>query len=185
MATTEYLLTSEDFIKEVTNISDNLSGKYLQGAIREAQEVVLRGIIGSCLLDHCKQLFASEQLEGYYKELVDRCQYFLAYTVLADLPMKASYKVTNFGLAKSNDENLSVATMDEIVANQGYYQAKADARCYELQTWLLQNKGLFPELDDCACSRMHANLTSAASCGIYLGGARGKARRSTCKCSKK
>ena len=165
MATTEYLLTSEDFIKEVTNISDNLSGKYLQGAIREAQEVVLRGIIGSCLLDHC--------------------QYFLAYTVLADLPMKASYKVTNFGLAKSRDENLDVATMDEIAANTGYYQAKADARCYELQTWLLQNKDLFPELNECACSRMHANLTSAASCGIYLGGARGKARRSTCKCTKR
>ena len=185
MATTEYLLTSEDFIKEVTNISDNLSGKYLQGAIREAQEVVLRGIIGSCLLDHCKQLMAAKQLAGDYKELVDRCQYFLAYTVLADIAMKTSYKLTNFGLAKSRDENLDVATMDEIVANTGYYQAKADARCYELQTWLLQNKELFPELDDCACSRMHANLTSAASCGIYLGGARGKARRSTCKCTKR
>lgn len=177
---TEYLLTSEDFIKSCTNISDNLSGKYLQSAIHEAQEVVLRGILGSCLLDHCKQLMA----EGggiiddpNYAGLVDRCQYFLAWTVASDLGMRSSYKLTNFGLAKSNDENLSVATLEEIAANRGYYLAKADAQCYALQTWLLENRSLFPELRDCDCSRMRANLTSAASCGIYLGGARGKSTR--------
>ena len=171
---TEYLLTSEDFIKSVTNISDNLSGKYLQGAIREAQEVALRGILGSRLLNKCKGLLASGQLTGDYKELVDRCQYFLAYTAIVDVAMKASYKITNFGVAKSNDENLAVASMDEIVANQGYYQAKADGACYQLQTWLLENRALFPELDDCACNRMKSNLTAAATCGIWLGGVRGR-----------
>ena len=40
MARTEYLLTSEDFIKSCTNISDNLSGKYLQGAIRDYTKVI-------------------------------------------------------------------------------------------------------------------------------------------------
>ena len=173
----EYLLTSEAFIKSCTNVSDNLSGKYLQGAIREAQEVDLRGILGGCLLDRCKMLMAEGGgtiQEPDYKELVDRCQYFLAYTAIADVAMKSSYKVTNFGLAKSNDDNLTVASMDEIVANQGYYQAKADARCYELQTWLLENRALFPELGECDCNRLKANLTSAATCGIYLGGGRGR-----------
>lgn len=171
---TQILLSSEDFVKEVTNISDNLSGKYLLSAIREAQETSLRGVLGSCLLDALKGRLRAKQLDGDYKELVDRCQYFLAYTAIANVAMMASYKVTNFGLAKSSDENLHVATLDEIVANQGYYQAKADARCYELQTWLLQNRGLFPELDACACERIKSNLTSAASAGIFLGGARGK-----------
>lgn len=178
--TTEYLLTSEDFVKSHTNISDNLSGKYLQSAIREAQEVVLRGIVGSCLLDHCKQLMAEGHgsiQDADYKELVNRCQYFLAWTAAADLCMRPSYKITNFGLAKSNDENLTVATMDEITATQGYYQAKADAECLTLQSWLLENRLTYPELRDCDCNRMRANLTSAASCGIYLGGARGKQTR--------
>lgn len=174
MARTEYLLTSEDFVKSCTNISDNLSGKYLQGAIREAQEASLRDILGSCLLDALKGRMASQTLSGWYKDLVDRCQYFLAYTAIADVAMKASYKVTNFGLAKSADENLTVATMDEIVANQGYYQAKADAECYRIQTWLLQNRSEFPELDACSCERIKSNLTAAASCGIWLGGPRGR-----------
>jgi hypothetical protein len=172
-ARTEYLLTSEDFIKSCTNLSDNLSGKYLQGAIREAQEVALRDVLGSCLLDTIKAKFAASTLSGWYKDLVDRCQYFLAYTAIADVCMKATYKVTNFGLAKSTDENLTVATMDEIVANQGYYQAKADGECLRLQQWLLDNRAEFPELGACACQRIQANLTSAATCGIWLGGARG------------
>ena len=173
----EILLTSEDFIKSCTNVSDNLSGKYLQSAIREAQETALRGVLGSCLLDALKGRYAAGTLTGDYKELVDRCGYFLAYTVLADLAMKSSYKLTNFGLAKSNDENLSVATMDEIAALQGYYQAKADARCFELQEWIIQNRDSFPELDSCSCSRMRSNLYSAATSGLWLGGARGKNRK--------
>lgn len=177
MARKENLLTSEDFVKSCTNVSENLSGKYLKGALHEAQETALREVLGSCLLDRCKALLAAGNgtlPDGIYKELVDRCQYFLAYTAIADVCMKATYKVTNFGLAKSTDENLQVATMDEIAANQGYYQAKADAECYRLQTWLLENRADLPELDACQCGKINANLYSAASCGIWLGGARGR-----------
>lgn len=177
MARKEILLTSEDFVKTCTNVSDNLQGKYLKGALYEAQETALRGILGSCLLDKLKALLAAGNgtlPEGIYKELADRCQYFLAYTAIADAMMKSSYKITNFGLAKSNDENLQVATMDEIVANQGYYQAKADARCYDLQRWLLENRSELPELGACECGKIRANLYSAASCGIWLGGVRGR-----------
>lgn len=170
----EYLLTSEDFVKSVTNVSDNLSGKYLQSSIREAQNVALRGIIGSCLLDRLTSLGLAGQLAGWYKDLVDHCQYFLAYTAIAEVVVKASYKVTNFGLAKSADENLSVATQDEIAAQQGYYLSKADSACIGLQKWLLENKEHFPELDACACERIGANLYSAATSGVWLGGARGK-----------
>jgi len=183
MAAKKYLLTSEDFVKSCTNASDNLSGKYLQSAIVEAQDVALRGIIGGPLLAKLEQLRKDEALAGDYKELVDRCQYFLAYTALADVVYK-SYKLTNFGVAKSSDENLQVATPDELAAVKGYYQAKADARCYDLQTWLLANRASFPELTEACCQRMRSNLYSAASCGIFLGGARGK-MSSPAKCTRR
>lgn len=170
----EYLLTSEEAVKSLTNVSDNLSGKYLQSSIREAQETALRGILGARLLSALKEKMADGTLSGDYKDLVDQCQYFLAYTAIVDVAMKASYKISNFGVMKSNDENLSVASLDEIVSNQGYYQAKADARCYDLQTWLLENKDKFEELDECACERIRSNLRSAATSGVWLGGARGR-----------
>ena len=52
----EYLLTSEAFVKEVSSISDNIAGKYILPSIREAQEVALKSIIGSCLLEHLKAI---------------------------------------------------------------------------------------------------------------------------------
>lgn len=176
---TDYLLTSEDFIKSVTNVSDNLSGKYLQSSIREAQEIHLKGVLGDALLAKCKEYASARSLDSHpkYKELVDKCQYFLAYLVLADLAVKATYKITNAGLVKTRDENVEVATWNEIVKNQVYYESKADAMCYQLQGWLIDNKAFLPELSENDCNRIKSNLYSAATCGIWLGGSRGKTKR--------
>ena len=173
----EILLTSEAFVKSVTNVSDNLAGKYILPSIREAQEQGLKSILGDCLLSKVKHLFNTDSLEGIYKELVDHCQYYLAYAAIVEVTNKVSFKIGNFGVAKSTDENLQVASYDEIVKMQYYYQTKVDAYCLELQQWLLQNKGEIPELIECHCRRLSSNLQSAASCGVYLGGARGKNRR--------
>ena len=185
----EYLLTSESFVKSVSSISDNIAGKYILPSIREAQEVALKSILGSCLLNALKTLGAAGTLNAAgnenYKDLVDRCQYFLAYTAIVEITNKVSYKIGNFGVAKSNDENLSVVTQDEIGKMQYYYQSKADFCALELQQWLLDNRTFFPELNDCACAKIKANLYSAASCGLWLGGPRGKAVRPRCKCVKK
>lgn len=173
----EILLTSEQFVKSVTNVSDNLAGKYILPSIREAQEQGLKGILGDCLLSKVKHLFETNSLEGMYKEVVDHCQYYLAYSAIVEVTNKVSFKIGNFGVAKSQDENLQVASYDEIVKMQYYYQTKVDAYCLELQQWLLQNKESIPELTDCHCRKLSSNLHSAASCGVYLGGARGKNRR--------
>lgn len=185
----EYLLTSETFVKSVTSISDNIAGKYIKPAIREAQEVQYKSIIGACLLSHLKQLGLAGSLDdpenAQYKDLVERSQYFLAYTAVVEITNKVSYKIGNFGVAKSNDENLQVVTQDEISKMQFYYQSKADYLALELQKWLLENYTHFPELKECDCQRIKANLYSAATCGLWLGGPRGKVMRPTCKCGKK
>ena len=177
----EFLLTSEKFVKEVSSISDNVAGKYIQSSIREAQEMGLKSILGSCLLARLKELGLAKQLDSpgneAYKDLVDRCQYYLAYTAIVELTNKVSYKIGNFGVAKSTDDNLQVATQDEIAKMQYYYQSKADYCALEIQQWLIENKGAFAELDECTCKKIQSNLYSAASCGLWLGGPRGKVSR--------
>lgn len=173
----EILLTSEAFVKSVTNVSDNLAGKYILPSIREAQEQGLKSILGDCLLSKVKHLFNTDSLDGIYKELVDHCQYYLAYDAIVEVTNKVSFKIGNFGVAKSTDENLQVASYDEIVKMQYYYQTKVDAYCLELQQWLLQNRESIPELTESQCRKLSSNLHSAASCGIFLGGGRGKIRR--------
>jgi len=176
----EILLTSEQFVKSATNVSDNLSGKFLLPSVREAQEINLRQILGDCLLDKLKSLVADDSIYGEgneaYADLLNHCQYYLAYKSIVDIIMKASYKIANAGLTKTSDENVQNASFDEIVRNQSYYQAKADSHCLMLQQWILNNKQAFPELKACDCARIKSNLYSAATCGIWLGGARGKSR---------
>jgi hypothetical protein len=178
----EVLLSSEAFIKSVSSVSDNLSRKYILPSLREAQEVGLKGIVGSSLLEKLKSLVKDGLIEqnayATYKALLDKCQYYLAYVTIVEVSNKTSFKVGNFGVAKSTDENLQVASQDEIAKIQYYYQSKADACCYDLQAWLIDHRADFPELNDCDCRRLSSNLHSAASCGFFLGGARGKKRRS-------
>ena len=177
----EILLSSEAFVKSVTSVSDNLSGKYILPSLREAQEVGLKGILGDSLLSKLKDLVKDGKINdpgnGKYKELIDRCQYYLAYVTIVEVTNKTTFKVGNFGVVKSSDENMQVATQDEVAKMQYYYQSKADACCYDLQTWLMDNREFFPELNTNDCRRIASNLYSSASCGIFLGGARGKCSR--------
>ena len=176
----EIILTSEKFVKSVTSVSDNIAGKYILPSLREAQEQGLKGILGDALLAKLKSLVANKEIDLEsnlaYKILLDRCQYYLAYAAIVEVTNKVSYKIGNFGVAKSSDENLQVASQDEIGKMQYYYQSKADAHCLDLQNFLLQNRSDYPELTENCCHTIESNLHSAASCGIFLGGSRGRRR---------
>ncbi len=174
----EVLLTSEQFVKNISNISDNLAGKYLLPAIREAQEINLRGFLGDALLDKLKALVAAGTIKvpenEAYRRLVDECQYFLAYQTIAGLPYKIGYKIANIGVAKTSDTNVQPCSADELSAVKGYYQGKADYYARRLQRYVLDHCKAYPELDENACYHIRKNLYSAATCGLWLGGARGK-----------
>ena len=174
----EILLSSETFIKSVTNISDNVAGKHILPSLREAQDVGLRGILGDALLAALKGMVGdhsiSDEGKEAYKDLLDRAQYYLAWTAVVEVCNRVTYKIGNFGVARSSDENLQPVGPEELGQQQFYYQSKADSCAVDLQNWLLNNRAQFPELNDCQCNAIRANLRSAASCGLFLGGPRGR-----------
>ena len=177
----EILLSSEAFIKSVTNISDNVSGKFILASLREAQEIGLKSILGDSLLEKLKTLVQGKSIDQQdnimYKYLLNKCQYYLAYMTIVEIVYKVSYKIGNAGVVKTADENLQVASFEEIVYQKEFYQSKADFHCMEIQNYILENRSAFPEVDDCTCRKIHATLHSAATCGFFLGGARGKRRK--------
>jgi hypothetical protein len=173
----EVLLTSESFVKSVTSISENVFGNYLLPSIREAQETSLRGVLGDSLTDRLKEVVSSpETSEKKYLDLIDKLQYFLAYSTIVKLIPKVQFKIGNAGVVKTTDENIQTATSGEIEKMIFNYQNQADTECRKLQQWLLKNYSDYPELSENDCKSIKANLTSAASCGLWLGGARGKGR---------
>ena len=176
----EILLSSEVFIKAQTNISDNVAGKYIMPSLREAQEVSLKSILGENMLEKLKDLVKTNMIavpdNAIYKNLLDKCQYYLAYMTIVEVINKVTFKIGNAGLVKATDEQMQVASQQEIVSQIEYYQGKADFHCLELQNFILNNINDLPEINKGACRRIKANLYSAATCGIFLGGARGKRR---------
>lgn len=179
MATTDILLTSEAFIKDISSISDNVAGKYLLPSIREAQEVGLRGIVGSALLGKLKALASAKMSEDEdiaepYASLLSLVQYYLAYAAIVEIAHKVTFKIANAGVLRSEDENVAVAGDTDMNRTAAYYQAKADSACADVQRYCLANRAGLPELDEVSCDQIRANLYSAASCGIFLGGPRGK-----------
>lgn len=174
----DVLLSSVELVKQIAGIADNVADEYIIVSIREAQEMGLKRIIGSALLSKLKQLIADDAIDaaenGYYKELANEAQYYLAYTAIVETAGKTSFKISNFGVVRTSDDHVEAAPFDDVVAVKDNYQHKADSYCRELQGFILENLDHFPEVDEDTCYKMRAHLFNAATCGIWLGGARGR-----------
>lgn len=174
---TNILLISEDYVKSNSNIDDNLWGKFLLPAIREAQEIGLQGIIGGNLYECILGMVADGGIgmdENFdYKYLLDKhIQPYLLYRVMADVIPLIGTKISNLGLLRTDDEKSVNITKQERDSLIKYYEQRADFYCKRMQEYLSKNSMLYPELTDCDCDKMKTNLYSSASCDIWLGGTR-------------
>ena len=172
----EVLLISAATIRTTSNISDNVADKYLLPAIREAQEMGLRSIIGYVLLEKLKNLVVAGAIESEakYSELMEYIRYYLTYATIAKLPMKVGYKIANMGVMRTSDEHAESVSSSETIRVADHYQSQADSYAHKMQAYLCDQRIHFPELSETKYNQMRANLRSAASSGLYLGGARGK-----------
>lgn len=177
---TDILLITEQSIKNITNISDNMAGKLLLTAIRESQEINLREILGDALLDEIKRQIQENDVRETYNQLILQCQYFLAYQSCANICMITSVKIDNAGLQRVSDEKMEPLPVSEVNQIHDYYQQKADFYCERLQNFLLQHKEDYPQLSTRQCNSINANLYSSATCGIFLGGPRSKGTQRDC-----
>lgn len=171
-------LISEDFVKSTTNISDNVQGKFLQPAIRETQQIDLQSVIGTAMLNKLCDLVSANtignQENAAYKELLDNCQYFMAYSVVAKLVVISAVKIDNMGPNTTSDDKVQNLSLDDTFRMQDYYIQKSDWYKNRLQEYILENRTSLPEISEAKCHDIKANLYSAADCGIWLGGVRGK-----------
>ena len=174
----ETCIISPDFIKSMSNISDNTSDKYLLPAIREAQDIDFRNIVGYAMLEKLKELNDSDTLNDpkniQYKELLEESKYFLTYATMVHLTMKTSYKIANMGVVRTSDDNVTSASYEEVRRIADYYRSRADFFKNSLQRYLCYNRSRLPELSEELYNQAKAQLRSSATTSIWLGGVRGK-----------
>ena len=168
------LLVSEDFVKTNSALNDNLWGKFLLPAIREAQDINLQTYLGECLYKTILGMVADGSITAEtnesYKALLDDCiQPYLLYQVQANIIPTINVKLGNIGSVVSNDEHISTLSQGNIDLVQRDFQLKADFYAQRMLNFILNHSNEF-NLDECACRELRAHLNSAASTTIWLGG---------------
>ena len=180
MNTNDVLLISEDYIKSVTNISDNLAGDYLLPSIKLAQDIDLESTIGTQLLEKIQELIynndISNENNSMYKLLLDKyIQPYLAYATIQHIVPTVAYKLANQGVLRTDDDKSYNVTSNEVDKVADYYNHLSNTYKKRLQLFLIANYNEFPELLNWkSISDIRANLYSAAGCNVNLGGPRGK-----------
>ena len=174
----DILLTNEDYIKTYSSISDNLAGDFLLPSLYIAQHQYLEEIIGSELVKKLQMLVAENRINNvgneYYRELLDDyIQDYLTFATIGEVIVATSFKVNNFGASRTEDEKQYGISYSEVFKLKDYYKGKADYLAYRMQRYLIANFNQFPELVTYkSIEDLQANLYSAASIPIFLGGAR-------------
>lgn len=174
------LLISEDIIKSITNLNDNVSGDYLLPSIQLAQDVELEETIGTPLLTKLQSLVYNNEIKSesnaHYKKLLDKyIQPFLCYATIAQITIPLAFKISNAGILRTEDEKMYNVTANEVDKVKYHYKHIADTYKYRLQRYLIANYNQYPELLQYkSIADLRANLYSAANCNLWLGGARGK-----------
>ena len=180
MNTNDVLLISEDYIKSVTNISDNLANDYLLPSIKLAQDIDLESTIGTQLLEKIQELIynndISNENNSMYKLLLDKyIQPYLAYATIQHLTPTVAYKLANQGVIRTDDEKSYNITSNEVDKVIDYYNHIANTFKKRLQLFLIANYNDFTELLNWkSLADIRANLYSSAGCNVNLGGPRGK-----------
>lgn len=170
------LLTNENIIKSVTNIFDNVNGNYLLPSIKIAQDIDLEEVIGTELLRKLQSDVYNDSFEEKYKTLLDDYVLpFLNYSTIVRLIPTVAFKITNAGIVKTDDEKMTSVSPVEVDKIEAEYRHIADVYKGKLQKFLLANHSDYPELSaSLTVDKIRQNLYSTATCGISLGGQRGK-----------
>ena len=174
MAAQTILLTSEKTFKALTPISENISANYILPAIRLAQDIDLEPTIGTPLIKAIQEQIKKGKVE--YKELVDDyIQPFLCYAAVAHLVPEVAFKIANAGVLRTDDEKMTNVSSSEVDKVMNHYKFLSDTYKDRLQKHLIANYHNYPELSQYkGLDELRANLYSAATCGLALGGQRGK-----------
>lgn len=178
MANFKILLVSEDYVKTNSGLNDNLFGKSLLPAIREAQDVYMQQIIGTTLYEKILNLVdegtIGDDANALYKELLDNQirPYLLYRTIVQVIPI-SNVKLSNYGATLSSDQYLVNLSQGDTELIENHYLYLADFYCRRLQEFILNHCDDL-DIDACTCEGIRANLLNAATTGIFLGGERGR-----------
>jgi hypothetical protein len=137
---------SVTYLKDNTPINENLDDKLLKAAIKEAQEIYIRDVIGSGIYDELQDQAYNGTLTSDNTTLLDSyiapC---LKYYSLTESMLPMTFKFMNKSVASRNSENATPITTGELTQIEQRYRDKAEYYAERLRDFLKENPTLYPK----------------------------------------
>ena len=106
---------STSYLKDNSAINENVDDKLLKSAIKEAQEIYIRDIIGSGLYDELQtQAFAGTLTANNTTLLDSYIAPCLKYYTITESMLPMTFKLMNKSVATRQAENATAITIDEL-----------------------------------------------------------------------
>ena len=147
---TTTLIISEEKLREFTDINDNLDSKLLMDAVREAQDIYLQRLTGTTLYEYILAEIDANTLSGNYEILTnDFIKPMLIYASYWEALDAIYTRPRNNGLLQpTGGENSEKADGTWYDRKRQAAKNKMDYYAERLTNYLIQNEGLFPQLND-------------------------------------
>ena len=172
MKTQDVYLISPSTVKAMTPVNLNVTDDILSYAVRNAQDMRLRYIIGEDILNSLKakaeqKINVGTEIEEPYNTLLyDYVIPYLAAETVVEVCMPMTFKIRNIGVAKNNDTNVETQPINETLRVKNYYEGVACDAANRLSDYLGENAKDFPELNGKCCCKIKKHY---AAIGLYLG----------------
>ena len=160
-----FLITSEE-LKSSGSVNQNLEDIYVEEAIKEAQDVYLREIIGDNLYNTLQNHTPQAEPDIYDELLEDYVKYYLKYKTLSIVCFIVNFKIRNIGIAQQFSNEVNTATMEDTKSVMNYYNQQADFYANRLTKFLQTND--IPEYKS-SCNQITEPNELHPVSSIYLG----------------
>ena len=166
-------LISPDDVKAKSQINYNVDDSTVSTAIRDAQNIYLRDIIGDSLLERLQELVVNgidEPENAAYLDLLDNyVSEYLAYEANVQICVPISFKLRNMGVVSDTDTNVQAAQIQGVEYVQDYYRTQSIDKANRMIDFIIENKSAFPEINSpCVCGKKGARLIKRANTNLHL-----------------
>ena len=172
------MLVSPKRVKESGELNVNVEDRAIAASIRTAQNVYLRDVLGSDLIEKL-QVLVFNKISGVndniddeaniaYKTLLDDyLQDAIVYKTIVDIAIRKSLEIRNMGVVQNSDTNVQSSNLEDIKYLQNYVETMYNDKLNRIVEFLCQNKEAIPESKFvCGCKPK----TKFANVNLYLGG---------------
>ena len=172
------MLISPQKVKTWGVINLNVNESEIGNAIRISQEIYLRDIVGTDLVERVQRLVYNkiqglpdtiddEANEAYKVLLDDYLTPVLVYRAAVELCTLVTLKIRNMGVVKNNDTNVQATSAGDVKYMSEYYGTFFNDKVNRLMDFLCENKEAFEEVPEgfCTCS----SKPRYARTGLWLG----------------